>query len=553
MMSCLAFLRNNGIVKMTEQLVREWLSDYAGLSPVEAHTFVASLEHNQELVAAIYTVLEGRDHYQKLVDPVCNQLFAFYRSKEPELQKFTIQFIPTLVYVYLNSVSCREKKNDWSVETLLLGIYNLEVVDESGQPKVVSFRLPSLAQSSIYHETMHLDPASLTQKELRRLEECNTRLISWGPLPQVESLNAQNRLKTMTTLLFVYNRHLSRFHKSALEKLCRVCSKIAAQGFTRVSSHPHSNSSASLSPQRPPPRIPVSSQFLLELLHAIYFAMFNELSSMAVQALEDVHFRGCYECLPDIMLVAGAIRNSIKDTPSGQALDGPMGISMAVSPATNTVTVSKSMITNASFRTKKLPDDIPIQQPADGTSADVKDPKNLMSISEEKEDDAVGGSSVPERLTPRGSSLRAASGMSLPKLPNLQALVGKRGRKEGSQERKVTPPHQNKTSSKLPAVNGDSFELDSLRKKGNSENGVLTMDDGADSIDSVDKASADSIENLHNNGGPASDSGSFMTVDSGDTVDGDNLTTNSSATPLLGRKSNAVEIENRGSLQVSTV
>lgn len=32
-----------------------------------------------------------------------------------------------------------------------------------------------------------------------------------------------------------------------------------------------------------------------------------------------------------------------------------MGISMAVSPSTNTVTVSKSMITNASFRTKKLP------------------------------------------------------------------------------------------------------------------------------------------------------------------------------------------------------
>lgn len=72
---------------------------------------------------------------------------------------------------------------------------------------------------------MHLDPASLTQKELRRLEECNSRLISWGPLPQVESLNAQNRLKTMTALLFVFNRHLSRFHKSALEKLCKVCSK----------------------------------------------------------------------------------------------------------------------------------------------------------------------------------------------------------------------------------------------------------------------------------------------------------------------------------------
>lgn len=40
---------------------------------------------------------------------------------------------------------------------------------------------------------------------------------------------------------------------------------------------------------------------------------------------------------------------------SGQGSDAPMGISMAISPATATTTVSKSMITNASFRTKKLP------------------------------------------------------------------------------------------------------------------------------------------------------------------------------------------------------
>lgn len=38
------------------------------------------------------------------------------------------------------------------METLVIGIYNLEVVDENGQAKVLSFRLPSLAQSSIYHE-----------------------------------------------------------------------------------------------------------------------------------------------------------------------------------------------------------------------------------------------------------------------------------------------------------------------------------------------------------------------------------------------------------------
>lgn len=40
---------------------------------------------------------------------------------------------------------------------------------------------------------------------------------------------------------------------------------------------------------------------------------------------------------------------------TGQPGEGPMGISVALSPATATPTVSKSMITNASFRTKKLP------------------------------------------------------------------------------------------------------------------------------------------------------------------------------------------------------
>ena len=42
--------------------------------------------------------------------------------------------------------SCR------GVEALLLGLYNLEAVDENCQSQNVSFRLPSLAQSSIYHE-----------------------------------------------------------------------------------------------------------------------------------------------------------------------------------------------------------------------------------------------------------------------------------------------------------------------------------------------------------------------------------------------------------------
>lgn len=78
------------------------------------------------------------------------------------------------------------------------------------------------------------------------------------------------------------------------------------------------------------------------------------------------------------MLVTNAIRNSANSGPSGkylvfirkycvfdifiniyvilgQSSDGSIGICVALSSVTATPTISKSMITNASFRTKKLP------------------------------------------------------------------------------------------------------------------------------------------------------------------------------------------------------
>lgn len=117
------------------------------------------------------------------MENVCTQLFSFYRSKEVELQRFTLQFVPTLIYNYLSSVAQGNKKTCRCVETLLIGktyskqsfysrityyiglihvihftgLYNFEVVDEEGKPKVVSFRLPSLAQSSIYHEVNNIN------------------------------------------------------------------------------------------------------------------------------------------------------------------------------------------------------------------------------------------------------------------------------------------------------------------------------------------------------------------------------------------------------------
>lgn len=379
---------------MAEAIISDWISDYSALQESELRTFAAQHENDFEISKALYTILNERAKYKDLIYPVCNQLCSFYRSNEVELRRFTLQFVPILIYLYLNSVAMGDKKGCRSIETLLICIYNIEVSAEDGSPKVVSFRMPVLAQASIYHEEKSLHPS-----DLRRWEENSNKEISWGPLPSIESINAQNRLKVMTALLFTYNQQLNQIHKPALYHLCKTTSQLATQGFAKIghvqrasygtdipASSP-STGSATNSPSsqtafgggKSLPRIAVNSQFLVELAHANYFAMFNEFASAAIEAVRDLHQRACYEMLPEVILVTNAIRNSLHANPSGQPSDGPMGISVALTPATATVTVSKSMITNASFRTKKLPDDIPIQGPKEENGG------QLSSINEESE------------------------------------------------------------------------------------------------------------------------------------------------------------------------
>lgn len=181
-----------------------------------------------------------------------------------------------------------------------------------------------------------------------------------------------------------------------------MCSKIVRQGYPRINvglKLPYNTDSSVYPNPRTVHRIPISSNFLLELIHAVYFSMFNGLSTSGLQALDDIHFRATQELLSDVLLVTNGIRNSLKVNPSGQPHDGPMGISVALSPTTATSSVSKTIITNASFRTKKLPDDIPIQK-----EGNTKDSTHLGAISEETD------STLHSRAIAAGKSRRRANG-----------------------------------------------------------------------------------------------------------------------------------------------
>jgi len=49
-------------------------------------------------------------YFLQVIDPVCHQLFDFYRSLNVELQRFTLELVPTLLWTYMSSTYISEKK-----------------------------------------------------------------------------------------------------------------------------------------------------------------------------------------------------------------------------------------------------------------------------------------------------------------------------------------------------------------------------------------------------------------------------------------------------------
>lgn len=94
--------------------------------------------------AACYCRFVNRRCLPQLLEPVCHQLFEFYRSGEPQLQRFTLQFLPELLWSLLSVSVARDPHTSGCIEALLLGVYNLvgnvsEVGRRAKKPKTVTY------------------------------------------------------------------------------------------------------------------------------------------------------------------------------------------------------------------------------------------------------------------------------------------------------------------------------------------------------------------------------------------------------------------------------
>ncbi|XP_071774472.1 hyccin 2 isoform X2 [Centroberyx gerrardi] len=373
-------------------VVEEWLSEFKTLPETHIPSYAGSLHLKKSLVPALYRVIQ--DPNNELLEPVCHQLFELYRSAEDRLRRFTLQFLPELVWVYLRITASRDRQSNGCIEALLLGIYNLEIVDKDGNSKLLSFTIPSLSKPSVYHEPSSLGSMALTEGAL--CQHDLIRVVYSGLHPQRETFTAQNRFEVLCFLMLCYNSAVVYMPLSSYQSVCRMSSRLCVCGFPRQQQKLW---------REPCNRVLLDPEFMVQMLTAVYHAIYNGEWEMGREALEDVLYRAQLELYSQPLLLGNAMKNSLPDS----APDEPRGRKVLQVEVTPTVRrISISAITTASIRRHRWK-----REDADGMSGgedsfNVNDPDEGFSSGASNSSQPSGtkaGGSVGQR----GGSLKSSS------------------------------------------------------------------------------------------------------------------------------------------------
>ncbi|XP_060638083.2 hyccin isoform X1 [Anolis sagrei] len=313
-------------------IVEEWLSEFKTVPEASIPSYAKNLKDKISLVSSLYKVIQ--DPQSELLEPVCHQLFEFYRSGEELLLQFTLQFLPELIWCYLAVSASKDLQSSGCIEALLLGVYNLEIVDKEGHSRVLSFTIPSLSKPSVYHEPSSIGSMALTEGALS--QHGLSRVVYSGPYLQREMLTAQNRFEVLTFLLLRYNAALSYMPAVSLQSLCQICSRICVCGYPRQQVRKYRGINS---------RIPVSSEFMVQMLTGIYYAFYNGEWDLARKAMDDVLYRAQLELYPEPLLVANAIKASL---PQGAIKSSKEGIQVEITPTASRI--SRNAVTSMSIR-----------------------------------------------------------------------------------------------------------------------------------------------------------------------------------------------------------
>uniref|UniRef100_A0A674NEU4 Hyccin PI4KA lipid kinase complex subunit 1 n=1 Tax=Takifugu rubripes TaxID=31033 RepID=A0A674NEU4_TAKRU len=248
--------------------------------------------------------------------------------------------------------------------------YSDEIVDKDGQSKILSFTVPSLSKPSVYHEPSAIGSIALTEGALAN--HGLSRVVYSGPHLQRENFTAQNRFEVLTFLLLCYNAALSYMTPTSLQSLCQLSSRVCICGYPRQQMRRYKGINT---------RMTVTSDFLVQLITGIHYALCNGEVEMGSKALDDVLYRAQLELFPEPLLVG----NAIKSTLHGAALksnnkEGARSIQVEITPTSSRI--SRNAVTSLSIRGHRW---------KRHDAVDLGSPDELMDISEMDEGLWPGG------------------------------------------------------------------------------------------------------------------------------------------------------------------
>ncbi|XP_078407569.1 hyccin 2 isoform X1 [Cetorhinus maximus] len=374
--------------------VEDWLSQFKTLPENQISCYAATLHQKTTIVPALYKVIQ--DPNNELLEPVCHQLFELYRSSEVRLKRFTLQFLPELIWGYLCITASRERQSNGCIEALLLGIYNLEIVDRDGNNKVLSFTIPSLSKPSVYHEPSSIGSMALTEGALSQHDLI--RVVYSDLHPQRENFTAQNRFEVLSFLMLCYNSAVVSMPNSSYRSLCSVCSRLCITGFPRQRQKVWSETCG---------RVMMDPEFMVQLLTGVYHTIYNGEWELGQEALEDLMYRAQLELYSQPLLIANAMKSSLPfDAPDVSKM-GRTCLQVEVTPTIPRI--SRTAITTASIRRHRWKREDCIDLTVDVESSDPTSLTRDSSGLAGKRERSGAGTRVPPWLSQQEAASLATS------------------------------------------------------------------------------------------------------------------------------------------------
>eukprot|EP00093_Oithona_nana_P001453 01453.XXX_1907_3703_1 [CDS] Oithona nana genome sequencing. len=352
--------------KMGDQRLAEFLAETTLTLEEEgnlkSHGQTYSTAH--ELQNATFRLLlrEHRDIDEDILKKLCHFLLSLYRTTTsgPKLSKnsfiptstandmlktrvVVLQYLPHFINLHLLS-RCRESLHRHHfLDAFLLALYNVEATEQQAlrihlasvntvpnnplhRPLLV--KVPTLSTSSSYHDNARLEGEDKLDQRPSGLT------FQFENLSFIESLNASNRPQVLRVLLQTFNRHIVDISKSGLDQFVRATLKLLERGY---------NNQSGLQ------RICLDTPVQLELLYGAYVCMYNGFQVAANQIVDLIHERASLAGSPEVLLSSNSIKNLVLSSSPSQVSTSHVSTPVQI----------KNMITNASFRAKKLKDDIP--------------------------------------------------------------------------------------------------------------------------------------------------------------------------------------------------